>query len=85
METHEIISVKIVLGQSLSPKWHNNMQIIETNKGSYIDNIENVPSNLTPGYNWSSFVGHKVSGIKVNNSSGYNWLNKSTVANKSMV
>ena len=76
METHEIISVKIVIGQSLSPKWRNNMQVIETNKGTYIDNIENVPSNLTPGHNWSSFVGQKVSGITVNNSSGFNWLNK---------
>ena len=77
METHEIISVKIVLGQSLSPKWRNNMQVIETNKGTYIDNIKNVPSHLTPGYDWSSSVGQKVSGILVNNSSGFNWLNKS--------
>ncbi len=79
METHEIISVKIVLGQSLSPRWHNNMQVIETDKGTYIDNIENIPmtySHLTPGYNWSSFVGQTVSGITVNNSAGFKWLNK---------
>ena len=79
METHEIISVKCVMGQSLSPRWQNNMQIIETNKGTYIDNIENIPSShchLTPGYNWSSFVGQKVSGITVNDSAGFKWLNK---------
>jgi hypothetical protein len=77
METHEIISVKIVTGQSLNPKWHNNMQVIETNKGTYIDNIESVPSYLTPGYSWTFFVGQSVSGITVNTSSGFNWLNKS--------
>ena len=76
METHEIISVKIVRGQSLNLKWRNNMQVIETDKGTYIDNIEQVPSHLTPGYNWSSFVGQKVSGITVNVSSGFSWLNK---------
>jgi len=76
METHEIFSVKIVLGQSLNPKWRNNMQVIETDKGTYIDNIENVPPQLTPGYNWSSLVGQKVSGIRVNSSSGFDWLNK---------
>lgn len=52
METHEIISVKIVLGQSLSPRWHNNMQIIETDKGTYIDNIENIP----PSYDFTKKV-----------------------------
>lgn len=79
METHEIISVKIVTGESLSPRWHNNMQVIETDKGTYIDNIENLSSaydHLTPGYNWSSFVGQKVNGITVNDSAGFKWLNK---------
>lgn len=76
METHEIISVKIVLGQSLSQRWSNNMQIVETNKGTYIDNVEDVPPHLTPGYNWSSCVGQTISGITINNSAGFEWLNK---------
>ena len=39
MEEYEIISVRIVAGESLNPRWHTKMQIIETDKGIYIDNI----------------------------------------------
>lgn len=80
METHEIISVKIVTGASLNPKWRNNMQVIETNKGTYIDNLEGAQfgfyNDANPGYNWSGMVGKTVSNVKIYQHSGFQWLNK---------
>ena len=80
METHKIISVKIVDGNSLSPRWHNDMQVIETDKGSFIDNIEGAQfgyfNDAKPGYNWISQIGLKVGNIKIYNHAGYQWLNK---------
>ncbi len=80
METHEILSVKTVTGQSLNERWQNNMQIIETDQGTYIDNIEGAQfgyfHDAHPGYNWAAKVGQKVSGIKVYDHANYRWLNK---------
>ena len=80
MEVYEILSVKIVTGQSLSPRWHNNMQIIETDKGTYIDNLVGAQfgcfNDAKSCYNWASVVGQKVSGIKVYDHANYMWLNK---------
>lgn len=80
METHKIISVKIVIGSSLRPNWRNNMQIIETDKGTYIDNLEGAQfgyfKDANPGYNWSSEVGRTVNNIKIYNHDNFKWLNK---------
>lgn len=80
METHKIISVKIVTGSSLSSRWHNDMQVIETDKGSFIDNIIGTQfgyfKDANPGYNWASKIGGQVDNIKIYNHAGYKWLNK---------
>jgi hypothetical protein len=80
METHKIISVKIVTGASLSPRWRNNMQIIETDKGTYIDNIEGAQfgyfHDAKPGYAWASKVGQTVNDIKIYDYANFKWLNK---------
>lgn len=81
MESHYIISVKIVLGTSLNPGWkRGNMQIIQTDKGLYIDNVKGNQfgffKDASPGYDWGEQVGNKVGGIRVFNDQGYQWLNK---------
>lgn len=80
MESHEIISVKVVLGKSLHPNWKRNMQVIQTDQGLYIDNIEGNQfgffKDAAPGFNWAPFVGKTVNDIKIYNAQGYQWLNK---------
>lgn len=77
IDTLKIISVSTVTGDTLKQHWRSNMQIIETDKGRYIDNIPNVNlTNHSAGYNWSAMVGKTISGINVINNSGYNWLSK---------
>ena len=39
MVEYEILAVRIVAGESLNPSWHTKMQIIETDKGKFLDNI----------------------------------------------
>lgn len=80
MDSHYIISVKIVQGKSLHPNWKSNMQIIQTDVGLYIDNIEGKQfgyfQDAEPGFNWSTYVGQQVRGLKIYNDHGYQWLNK---------
>lgn len=77
IDTLKIISVSTVTGDTLKRHWRSNMQIIETDKGRYIDNIPNVNfTNDSDGYNWSAMVGKTISGINVISHSGYKWLSK---------
>jgi hypothetical protein len=79
METHKIISVDIVPGSTLNSKWRNKMQIIITDKGTYIDNIENAQfgfPNAKPGFNWSSKIGETVQDIIIFYYGNFKWLNK---------
>ena len=75
METHKIISVKIVKGNTLNPRWSNNMQVVETDKGTYIDNIEDAQfgfhDEAKPGFDWGAYAGKSVSNIRIFNSCGY--------------
>jgi hypothetical protein len=80
METHEIISVKIVKGSTLNKHWREKMQIVETDKGTYIDNYEGKQfgffKEATPGFNWGSRVGERVDGIEIFQYEGHLWINK---------
>ncbi len=80
METHKILSVKTVSGSSLSSRWRNDMQVIETDQGSYIDNIEGAQfgyfNDAKAGYNWASKIGQQIDNIKIYNHAGYKWINK---------
>jgi len=80
METHEILSVQTVTGHSLNSRWRSNMQVIKTDKGIYIDNLEGAQfgyfNDAKPGYDWASQVGLKVSNIKVYDHANHRWLNK---------
>ncbi len=82
MENHFIISVKIVQGISLNPRWKSNMQVIQTDKGLYIDNIEGKQfgffKDSAPGYSWSTVVGQQVSDIEIFYDHGYQWINKAS-------
>ena len=79
MNQYEIKSVKTVSGESLNLKWHTPMQVIETDKGVFIDNLPEEQFGFykvaNPGYDWKSLVGQKVNNVKIFYSRGYNWIN----------
>lgn len=81
MDTHFILSVKIVQGNTLKDSWGNNMQINQTDIGLYIDNLPGYQfgfiKEANPGYEWTAHVGQKVSNIRMFDCMGYQWLNKS--------
>ena len=74
-----ILSVKIVTGESLNKTWKTPMQVIETDKGTFIDNIPDEQfgffKRANPGYDWKQLIGKEVSTIKIFHSKGYDWLN----------
>jgi hypothetical protein len=77
METHKIISVRIVPGRELNPRWKSSMQVIVTDKGKYIDNMPGISfSSYSPGFDWSSNVGKTVCNIQIIHNSGHMWLNR---------
>ena len=60
MNEYEIKSVKIVSGENLNSRWHTPMQIIETDKGTFIDNLPKEQFGFyrvaNPGYDWDVFT-----------------------------
>lgn len=75
-----IKSVRIVPGRTLNPRWKTDMQVIETDKGTFIDNVPSAQFGYfkvaNPGYNWQSLVGRRVSNVKIFVSCGRKWINK---------
>ena len=80
MGVYEIISVKIVKGSILSKGWYEKMQIVETNKGTFIDNYIGKQfgffKDANPGFDWGSRVGERVDGIKIIAHENHQWINK---------
>ena len=76
---YEIRSVKIVDGETLNSRWHSKMQIIETDRGTFIDNIPNKQfgyyGTAKAGYDWSSLIGKKVNNVRIFHSRGFEWIN----------
>jgi hypothetical protein len=76
-----IISVKQVPGTDFVSNWKRNpMQVVETDRGIFIDNPEGIQngdfSRGSPGYNWEKEKGKVVDGIWVTITNDYCWLNK---------
>lgn len=80
LESHKILSVKVVQGDELNGHWKMSMQVITTDRGEYIDNMPGirlgVPGFAKAGFDWASMNGERVDGVKVFSLSGYRWLNK---------
>ena len=82
MRNYKILSVQVVKGDSLNKKWKSHMQVIETDKGKFIDNMPGKQfgffSIAKPGFDWSILKGKEISEseVKIFEHSGYNWLNK---------
>lgn len=80
METYKILNVKIVDGKTLRSNWKSPMQVIETDKGTFIDNLSPLQfgfyNTANPGFDWESYIGKEVSNVKVFHSRGFAWLNK---------
>lgn len=76
---YEIRSVKIVDGETLNSHWHSKMQVIETDRGTYIDNIPHKQfgyyGTAKAGYDWSTLIGKKISNVKIFHSRGFEWIN----------
>lgn len=78
----KIISVKVVAGHTLDWNWNNPMQVIETDKGRFIDNMPGCLfghfEEAEPGYEWKNHIGKMVYSVKILSSRGHKreWLNK---------
>lgn len=82
MSSHKIISVCVVEGNTLDSNWGNDMQMVTTDKGDFIDNMPGVQFGFPsahPGFEWATHVGETMDGIKVIENSDYKWLNKPPV------
>ena len=79
LNAYEIISVSIIPGSQLRANWNTKMQLIITNKGSFIDNIPHEQHGFfriaNPGYNWKEFEGKKIINPRIFDSRGYKWIN----------
>jgi hypothetical protein len=81
-----VISVDYVSGQSLNPKgvkWRDDMQVVETNIGTFIDTLPfKKYGNEIPGYDWRQHIG----GLPVNNFeisksvTDYPWVKKKNIS-----
>jgi hypothetical protein len=78
----KILSVNRVAGKTLSENWKSDMQIVNTDKGEFIDNLPgNKFSKLSyaeKGYDWDNYIGEVVKDCKIIKDSGYLWINKAS-------
>lgn len=76
MDTYYIISVEIINGNTLNPKWHSPMQKITTDKGVFIDNEPDTTFNrkFNSGFDWKTKKGQTVQAKEIINSN-QKWLN----------
>lgn len=85
MNSHTIVFVCVVLGNTLNQKWRHPMQKIVTETHDfYIDNMpgkqfgfHNYPQ-AYPGFDWSECVGSIVDDAHVIEHEGYKWLQKAS-------
>ena len=76
----KIKSVKIVPGSELVHYWKSKMQVVETDMGTFIDNMPGIKftKNPTahPGFDWKGAEGQKVNNFQIINYGGFQWINK---------
>ena len=73
VKKYKILYVKTVEGTQLNPYWKGEMQLIETDKGEYIDNLEGITYGGFKGHNWKKEIGKTIS-AKVVESANRKWL-----------
>jgi len=73
IQKFKIISVEIVEGNILNTHWKGKMQIITTDKGKFIDNLEGITYGGFKGHNWVEEIGKTIS-AKVVKSANQEWL-----------
>ena len=75
-----IKSVNIVPGSQYVSYWKSKMQVVETDTGTFIDNMPDVKftKNPTahPGFDWQSVEGKHVDDFKIIDYMGFKWINK---------
>jgi hypothetical protein len=75
-----IESVKIVPGSELVRYWKSKMQVIQTDKGTFIDNMPGIKFTKNPtahsGFDWKQFEGQKVNNFQIIDYIGFEWINK---------
>ncbi len=73
-------SVEIVPGSQFVDYWKSKMQVVETDKGSFIDNLpgNKFTNNKTahPGFDWKSLEGQEVDDFQIIDYMGFQWINK---------
>lgn len=75
-----IKKVKIVNGKDFYPKWNSDMQVIETDIGTFIDNIPGKQfgyfRSANRGFDWKAYEGKELSDFKVIYDMDLLWINK---------
>ena len=76
----KIESVKIVPGSDLVHYWKSKMQVVETDMGTFIDNMPGIKftKNPTayPGFDWKSVEGQEIDHFKIIDCCKFKWINK---------
>ena len=79
VDSYEIIAVSVIPGKKLRANWNTDMQLIITDKGTFIDNIPRRQHGFygvaSPGYDWNQLVGKKIINPRIFLSRGFKWLN----------
>lgn len=75
----KIISVKIVEGKDLCSTWRSKMQVVFTDKGTFVDNLPNRQFGCfylgERGYDWKNLIGKIVHNVIIIKSRGKDWIN----------
>lgn len=76
----KVLSVKIVPGSTLTQYWRSPMQVVETDIGTFIDNMPGVKfmrnKDVHPGFDWKQHEGEEVVDFEIIDYGGHKWINK---------
>ena len=76
----KVLSVKVVLGSTLTQYWRSPMQVVETDIGTFIDNMPGVKfmrnKDVHPEFDWKQYEGQEVDDFEIIDCGGHKWINK---------
>ena len=79
-DTCFIKSVITVQGNKLNASWNEDMQIVDTDIGTFIDNLPGKQfgffERAYPGFNWKILESKEISDFRIIYDKGFLWINK---------
>ncbi|MBR6192730.1 MAG: hypothetical protein IKQ66_01045 [Treponema sp.] len=80
LKTLKILNVFEICGNKLNSRWRRINQIIETDKGFFIDNavrkLDGMFGKVPHGHDWKKEIGKTITEFEVVIDMGYPWLKK---------